>query len=104
MGKTFSRFEHPGKCDVCGKEGPVVLNRSIFGPFDFSYCEKCFRTGAEPYWFTVNTVALMGLWPDDIGEAFQMKVRSILTYLNRSEETFKTDVYKTYHNMPIQTQ
>lgn len=72
MEKTFSRHEHPGRCDVCGKEGPVVLNKSIFGPFDFSYCEKCFRTGAEPYWFTVNTVALMGLWPDDIGEAFQM--------------------------------
>ena len=59
MEKTFSRREHPGRCDVCGKEGPVVVNRSIFGPFDFSYCEECFRTGAEPYWFTVSTAASM---------------------------------------------
>lgn len=103
MEKTFSRREHPGRCDVCGKECPVVVNRSIFGPFDFSYCEECFRTGAEPYWITVSTVALMGLWPDDIGDTFQMKVRSILRYLNRSEDSFKTDVYRAYHDMPLQT-
>ena len=103
MKPTFSRHEYEGKCDVCGREGPVVRNKSIFGPFDFSYCEECFRTGMEPYWFTVNTVALRGLWPEDIGEAFQMKVRSILKYLNRSEDSFKTDVYRAYHDMPLQT-
>ena len=103
MKPTFSRHEYDGKCDVCGREGPVVRNKSIFGPFDFSYCEECFRTGMEPYWFTVNTVALRGLWPEDIGEAFQMKVRSILKYLNRSEDSFKTDVYRAYHDMPLQT-
>ena len=104
MKPTFSRHEYEGKCDVCGREGPVVRNKSIFGPFDFSYCEECFRNGMEPYWFTVNTVALRGLWPEDIGEAFQMKVRSILKYLNRSEDSFKTDVYRAYHDMPLQTQ
>ena len=75
MEQAFSRHEHPGRCDVCGKEGLVVTNRSSFGPFDFHYCEECFRTGAEPYWFTVSTVALFGLWPDDVNEAFQAKIR-----------------------------
>ena len=103
MEKAFSRHEHPGRCDVCGKEGPVVTNRSCFGPFDFEYCEECFRTGAEPYWFAVSTVALFGLWPNDVNEAFQMKIRSILEYLNRPEYRFKADVYRAYHNMPIQT-
>lgn len=104
MEQAFSRHEHTGRCDVCGKEGLVVTNRSSFGPFDFHYCEECFRTGAEPYWFTVSTVALFGLWPNDVNEAFQAKIRSILMYLNRSEDRFKTDVYRAYHDMPIQTQ
>ena len=104
MEQAFSRHEHPGRCDVCGKEGLVVTNRSSFGPFDFHYCEECFHTGAEPYWFTVSTVALFGLWPNDVNEAFQAKIRSILMYLNRSEDCFKTDVYRAYHDMPIQTQ
>lgn len=103
MGKTFSRQEHPGRCDVCGKEGPVIMHRSSFGPFDFSYCEECFRTGAEPYWFTVSTVALHGLWPNDVNEAFQTKIRSILKYLDRPEDSFKTDVYRAYHDMPLQS-
>ena len=103
MDKTFSRKEHPGKCDVCGKEGPVITNRSCFGPFDFEYCEECLRKGAEPYWFTVSTVALRGLWPEDIGEAFQAKVRDNLAYLNRPEDIFRADVYKAYHNLPVQT-
>ena len=68
MEKTFSRHEHPGRCDVCGKEGPVVVRRSTFGPFDFSYCEECFRTGAEPYWFTVSPLALYS-WILDIQRA-----------------------------------
>lgn len=46
MEKRFNRQEHPGKCDVCGKEAPVILHRSSFGPFDFHYCKECFRTGA----------------------------------------------------------
>lgn len=104
MEKTFSRHEHPGRCDVCGKEGPVVVRRSTFGPFDFSYCEECFRTGAEPYWFTVSTVALHGLWPNDVNETFQAKIRSILKYLDRSEDSFKMDVYRAYHDMPLQPQ
>ena len=104
MEKAFSRHKHPGRCDVCGKEGLVVVNRSSFGPFDFSYCEECFRTGAEPYWFAVSTVALFGLWPNDVNEAFQMKIRSILKYLDCPEDRFKTDVYRAYHDMPIQTQ
>ena len=104
MEQAFRRHEHLGRCDVCGKEGLVVTNRSSFGPFDFHYCEECFRTGAEPYWFTVSTVALFGLWPNDVNEAFQAKIRSILMYLNRSEDRFKTDVYRVYHDMPIQTQ
>lgn len=104
MEQAFRRHEHLGRCDVCGKEGLVVTNRSSFGPFDFHYCEECFRTGAEPYWFTVSTVALFGLWPNDVNEAFQAKIRSILMYLNRSEDRFKTDVYRAYHDMPIQTQ
>lgn len=103
MEKRFNRQEYPGRCDVCGKEAPVILHRSSFGPFDFHYCEECFRTGAEPYWFTVSTVALFGLWPNDVNEAFQAKIRSILRYLDRSEDTFRTDVYKVYHDMPIQT-
>lgn len=104
MEQAFSRHEHPGRCDVCGKEGLVVTNRSSFGPFDFHYCEECFRMGAEPYWFAVSTVALFGLWPNDVNEAFQAKIRSILKYLDRSEDTFRRDVYKAYHDMPIQTQ
>ena len=104
MEKTFSRHEHPGRCDVCGKEGPVVVRRSTFGPFDFAYCEECFRTGAEPYWFTVSTVALHSLWPNDVNEAFQTKIRSILKYLDRSEDSFKMDVYRAYHDMPLQPQ
>jgi len=103
MEKNCSCREFLGRCDVCGNEGPVVLRKSIFGPFDFSYCEECFRKGAEPYWFTVSTVALSGLWPDDIGEAFQAKVRDNLAYLNRPEDTFRADVYKAYHNLPVQT-
>ena len=54
-------------------------------------------------WATVSTVALFGLWPDDVNEAFQAKIRSILRYLNRSEDCFKTDVYRAYHDMPLQT-
>lgn len=104
MDKTFSRREHHGRCDVCGREGLVVMNRSTFGPFDFSYCEECFRTGAEPYWFTVSTVALHGLWPNDLNESFQAKIRSILKYLNRSEDRFRTDVYRAYHDMPLKIQ
>ena len=104
MEKTWNRKAGIGRCDVCGKEGPVILHRSSFGPFDFHYCEECFCTGAEPYWFAVSTVALFGLWPNDVNEAFQAKIRSILKYLDRSEDTFRTDVFKAYHDMPIQTQ
>ena len=93
----------PGKCDVCGVSGPVFLRCSSMGPFTFSYCERCIQSGAEPYWFTVSTVAIKGLWPDDVNEQGRRRVRSILHYLNRSEDVFKQDVYRSYHNMPIRT-
>lgn len=94
---------HPGRCDVCGASGSVYLSCSSMGPFTFSYCERCIQSGAEPYWFTVSTVAINGLWPDDVNEPGQSRVRKILHYLNRSEDIFKRDVYRSYHYMPIQT-
>lgn len=98
----FNRHQQHGKCEVCGKEGPVVVCSSTLGPFSFAYCEDCLHAGAEPYWFTVNAVALCGLWPDDVNEAFQEKIRSVLKYLNRSEEVFKADVETACEEMSIQ--
>ena len=94
---------HIGRCDVCGAHEPVCLRCSSMGPFSFSYCDRCIQSGAEPYWFTVSTVAINGLWPDDVTEPAQQRIRGILRYLNRPEDAFKRDVYKSYHNMPIQT-
>ena len=94
---------HLGRCDVCGAQGPVYLRCSSMGPFSFSYCKRCIQSGAEPYWFTVSTVAINGLWPDDVNEPARQRIRGILNYLDRPEDTFKRDVYKSYHNLPIQT-
>ena len=91
-----------GKCDVCGAHGPVYLRCSSMGPFSFSYCKRCIQSGAEPYWFTVSTVDINGLWPDDVNEPVQHRIRGILHYLNRSEDAFKRDVYRSYHYMLIQ--
>ena len=93
----------PGKCDVCGVSGLVYLRCSSMGPFTFSYCEQCAQFGAEPYWFTVSTVAINGLWPDDVNEPDQSRVREILNYLHCPEDIFKRDVYRSYHYMPIQS-
>lgn len=68
-----------------------------------AFGKRCIQSGAEPYWFTVSTVAINGLWPDDVNEPGQSRVRKILHYLNRSEDIFKRDVYRSYHYMPIQT-
>lgn len=75
---------------------------SALGPVSFAYCEECLRAGVEPYWFTENTVALCGLWPDNVNEAFQEKTLSILNYLNYSEEVFKADVETAYVEMSVQ--
>lgn len=99
--RSFHRNAHSGQCEVCGKETMVVVCSSSMGPFSFSYCEDCMRTGAEPYWFMVNVVAMSGPWPDSVGDAFQQKIRDTLKYLSRSEEEFKADVYKAFHDMPV---
>lgn len=101
LDKPFYRNAHPGQCDVCGKETMVAVCSSSMGPFSFSYCEDCLRTGAEPYWFLVNVIAMSGLWPDCVNEALQTKIRDILKYLSRSEEEFRADVYKACHDMPV---
>lgn len=92
---------YTGGCDVCGASGSVYLRCSSMRPFTFSYCKRCIHSGAEPYWFTVSTVAINGLWPDDVSELGQSRVRKILHYLNRSEDVFQRDVYRSYHYMPI---
>lgn len=99
--RPFHRNCHDGKCDVCGKETLVVLCSSSMGPFSFSYCEDCLRIGAEPYWFLVNVIAMSDLWPDCANEAYQEKIRSVLQYLSKSEEEFKADVFKAYHDLPV---
>ena len=93
-----------GKCDVCDKEGVVIVSKSTFGQCRLSYCEACHRAGAEPYWLAVNTVALQGLWPDDVNEAFQEKIRSILKYLNRSEEVFASDVQTACEEISVRSE
>lgn len=50
----------------------------------------------------MNTIALCGLWPDDVNEAFQEKIRNILKYLNRSEEEFRADVETACEEMSVQ--
>lgn len=99
--KIVAGSEHYGKCDVCGKAGPVVVRCSSMGPFSFAYCQECLSKGAEPYWFMVSTVAISGLWPDGVSETEQQKVRKVLQYLQRSEEEFKTAVYRAYHGQPF---
>ena len=95
----FSQYQHHGKCDVCGKDGQVVVCCSALGPFSFAYCEECLNAKAEPYWFVVNTVAICGEWPNDVNEAYQKIIRDILKYLNKSEEEFKEDVRRASYDM-----
>ena len=99
--RSFHRAAHQGQCEVCGKDTMVVVCSSSMGPFSFSYCEDCLRIGAEPYWFMVNVVAMNGLWPDSVCDAFQQKIRDTLKYLSRAEDDFKTDVHKAYHDIPV---
>lgn len=94
---------HTGRCDVCGASGSVYLRCSSMGPCTFSHCKRCIHSGAEPYWFTVSTVAINGLWPDDVSEHARHRIRGILRYLNRPEDDFKRDVYRSYHYMPVHT-
>ena len=99
--RSFHRNARPGQCEVCGNETMVVVCSSSMGPFSFSYCEDCLRTGAEPYWFMVNVISMNGLWPESVCDALQQKIRATLKYLSRTEEDFKADVYKAYNDIPV---
>ena len=89
---AFKDVARPGRCEVCGAQGDVVVASSTMGAISFSYCEKCWNAGAEPYWALVAYIACAGDWPDDINEEYQEIVRSILKYLGKTEEEFAQDV------------
>jgi hypothetical protein len=89
---NFKKHAHLGKCDVCGKETQVAVAASSMGPVSLSYCENCLAKGAEPYEFMVAYISCAGNWPEDINQDSQARVRSILSYLGKTEEEFATDV------------
>ena len=96
---TFSEMARPGVCEVCGKNAPVVVCASAFGPVSFAYCEECLKAGLEPYRHMVNYVSEAGEyvseageWPHEIAERYRGEIRRILKGLGKSEEEFATDV------------
>lgn len=89
---NFEKHAHSGKCDVCGKETQVVIAASSMGPVSLSYCEDCLGAGAEPYEFMASYISCAGNWPEDISPEAQTRVRSILSYLGKTEEEFSRDV------------
>ena len=79
-------------CDVCGKEGEIIVCASSMGAISFGYCIDCFNKGLEPYWAMVAYISGAGKFPEDINQAYQNLVREILKGLNISEEQFIKDV------------
>lgn len=89
---TFKEMSSNGYCEVCGAENvPVVAAASPLGPCSFSYCQRCYEQGLEPYDACVVAVGLAGNWPDDIGPGYQALVRRVLKFKGISEEQFQKD-------------
>ena len=88
------------RAQVAGNAFAVAIEKFIFP-------EACDETDVMDVLEVINDDhmlhALIILRP--LPEKFdELKIRSILKYLNRPEDRFKTDVYRAYHDMPIQTQ
>ena len=79
-------------CDVCGKQVPVRVACSAYGPISFSYCEDCLSKNLEPYSAVVTYIACAGRFPDEINEAYQHDVRRMLSLWDKTEEEFIRDV------------
>ncbi len=79
-------------CDVCGRQVPVRVACSAYGPISFGYCEDCLSKNLEPYSAVVAYIACAGRFPDEINEAYQHDVRRMLPLWNKTEEEFIRDV------------
>lgn len=83
------------KCEACGaKNVKGAVACSLFGAYSGAWCEDCLRSGRDSYDQMVSYIADVGMWPDEINEAFQIEVRRQLILHGKSEEEFATDVEK----------
>lgn len=79
-------------CDVCGKQAPVRIACSAYGPISFAYCEDCLSKHLEPYSAVVAYIACAGCFPDEINEAYRNDVRRMLSLWDKTEDEFIRDV------------
>lgn len=89
---TFSEMARPGVCEVCGKNAPVVVCASAFGPVSFAYCKECLTANMEPYQHMVDYVSMAGNWPHDIAERYRGEILRIAEGHGKSEAEFAADV------------
>ena len=89
------------KCNVCGKEGEVIIGCSAYGPISYAYCQECWTSGREPYRTLVAYIASAGHFPEDINEMYQADVRIQLKLHGVSEEQFIKDVDDCIKNYRI---
>ena len=90
--RTFSEMARPGVCEVCGKNAPVVVCTSAFGPVSFAYCKECLIADMEPYQHMVDYVSMAGNWPHDIAERYRGEILRIAEGHGKSEAEFAADV------------
>ena len=93
MGKrTFDELARPGVCEVCGKNAPVVVCASAFGPVSFAYCKECLTANLEPYQHMVDYVSMAGEWPHGIAKRYQGEIIRMLEWHGKTEAEFAADV------------
>lgn len=91
----FEDISHDGKCDSCGKEGPVVCCTSRSAPATLAYCKTCHANGIEPYDILVDSVAAAcDNYPEDCGEALQHIIRNNLIFRKKKEAEFVSDLFE----------
>ena len=90
--RTFSEMARPGVCEVCGKNAPVVVCASAFGPVSFAYCKECLIANMEPYQHMVDYVSMAGEWPRGIAKCYQGAIMRIVEGHGKSEAEFAADV------------
>ena len=89
---TFDEIAMPGKCDICGAEGPVVVCCSTMGAVSYAYCKHCYDNELEPYGAMVAYISCAGHYPEDINDTYIDIVRHNLEFYGKTEEEFTADV------------
>jgi hypothetical protein len=83
-----------GICAVCGAETQYIYAvSSTTGGISFNYCDRCLKSGFEPYTALVG----MGLFYADINESYRNQILlPSLRFHNKTVEEFDADVEARY--------